>query len=74
MPTIEERVHTVVRNNLGGGDYDDDTKLGDDLGADSLDMAQVQMDIAEEFDIVTPDNIPVSTIGKIVNFVKEKAQ
>ena len=53
-----------------------DASIMDDLGADSLDIADIVMSIEEDFDIEVPDeelqNIKV--VGDIVKFIEENAE
>ena len=52
-----------------------ETTLADDLGADSLDIADIVMSIEEEFNVEVPDeqlqNIKV--VGDIVKYIEENA-
>ena len=48
-----------------------DTTFTDDLGADSLDVAQIIMGIEEEFD-VTVD--PVTTVGQALELIKNAVE
>ena len=52
-----------------------DTSIADDLGADSLDIADIVMSIEEEFNVEVPDeqlqNIKV--VGDIVKYIEENA-
>ncbi len=51
-----------------------DTKIADDLGADSLDLVDLIMAVEDEFDIEIPDEDVenIQTIGDIVNYIDEK--
>jgi len=46
----------------------------DDLGADSLDIAEIMMALEEEFDIEMPDDEAekISTVGDAVEYIKNK--
>lgn len=50
-----------------------DTNLADDLGADSLDMADVLMAIEDEFEIEVPDEVVanVKTVSDIVAYIED---
>ena len=53
-----------------------DTTFTDDLGADSLDVAQIIMGIEEEFDVtVAPDvAAPVTTVGQALELIKNAVE
>ena len=53
-----------------------DTKIADDLGADSLDVVELLMAIEEEFDFeVSEDDVDgIDTIGKAVEYIKNHAE
>ncbi len=46
----------------------------DDLGADSLDLYELIMALEEEYDVEIPtdDLENISTVGDVINFLKEK--
>ena len=49
-----------------------DTTFIDDLGADSLDVAQIIMGIEEEFDVVVDSEVAskVTTVGQAYDLIK----
>ena len=49
-----------------------DTKIGDDLGADSLDVVELLMSIEDEFDVEIPDEEieKLKTIGDVVEYIQ----
>lgn len=51
-----------------------DTSLTEDLGADSLDLADVLMAIEDEFDVEIPDEDieNIKTVGDIVDYIETK--
>ncbi len=51
----------------------DDAKFEDDLGADSLDTADIAMKFEEEFSIEIPDEalVKIRTVADAINFIKE---
>ena len=58
-----------------GVDADDitpDTTFVDDLGADSLDVAQIIMGIEEEFDVTVDSDVAsnVTTVGQALELIK----
>lgn len=50
-----------------------DSKLIDDLHADSLDIVELIMDLEQEFDVEIPDELlpKVQTVGDIVNYLSK---
>lgn len=50
------------------------SKIKDDLGADSLDMVEVIMELEEEFDIEVEDSDAASiiTVKDIVDYIQKK--
>jgi acyl carrier protein len=52
-----------------------DTKIADDLGADSLDLVDLLMSVEDEFGIEIPDEDVenISTIGDIVEYIDSKS-
>ncbi|MDO4565625.1 MAG: acyl carrier protein [Clostridia bacterium] len=51
-----------------------DSKLIDDLHADSLDIVELIMDLEQEYDIEIPDELlpQVKTVGDIVGYLEKK--
>ena len=51
-----------------------DTNIVDDLGADSLDVAELIMSVEDEFGIAIPDEdaTELATVGKIVEYIESK--
>ena len=80
MPTVYERVKTVVVDKLGVDeeDVDESASFVENLNADSLDLVELIMAFEEEF---TTDDNPVeisdddagniSTINDAVNYLKQ---
>lgn len=81
MPTVYERVKSMVADKLGvdEGDVREESSFADDLNADSLDLVELIMALEEEF---STDNQPVEisdedagnihTIRDAVNYLKER--
>ncbi len=61
--------------NVAEGDIRMDSRIKDDLGADSLDILQLLMTIEEEKGITIPDEelATFSTVGDIVNYLEKQA-
>lgn len=53
----------------------DETSFIDDLGADSLDLAELAMEFEDEFDISIPeDDEGIKTVGQAVDLVMKMAE
>jgi acyl carrier protein len=52
-----------------------ETKYQEDLGADSLDIAELVMEFEDEFDINIPDDAEnkIKTVGDTVKFIEEQS-
>ncbi len=53
-----------------------ETKYQEDLGADSLDQAELVMEFEDEFDINIPDDAEgkIKTVGDTVKFIEEEVK
>lgn len=53
-----------------------ESSIADDLGADSLDIADIVMSIEEEFDIEVPDDQlqNIKLVGDIVKYIEEHVE
>lgn len=71
--TIEEQVKGILKNRLGVSDEKlvAGAKLVDDLGADSLDAAELVLDFEDEFDLKIPDEDAekLTRVGAIVSYL-----
>ena len=73
---IFEQVKEVIADRLGV-DPDEikwESRLIEDLGADSLDNAELVMNLEEKFGIEIPDEdqTKIQTIEDIVNYIEDK--
>lgn len=52
-----------------------DTKIADDLGADSLDLVDLLMSIEDEFGVEIPDEEVenITTIGDVVDYIAKNS-
>jgi acyl carrier protein len=73
---VEDKVKKIVAENLGVEEDEvvPDAKFVDDLGADSLDTVELVMAFEEAFDIEIPDEDAekILTVGKAIDYIKEK--
>jgi acyl carrier protein len=72
---IFEKVKEKIAEQLGV-DEDEitlESKIIDDLGADSLDVVELVMALEEEFDIEIPDSDTegLNTVGDVVEYIDE---
>ncbi len=70
-----EKVKSIL---VDGLDLEEDqvtleSKIKEDLGADSLDMVDLIMSIEDEFDIkvAESDTASIKTVGDIVNYIEQ---
>ena len=69
-----EKLCSIIVDVLGveASDITPDTTFVDDLGADSLDVAQIIMGIEEEFDVTVDSDVAsnVTTVGQALELIK----
>lgn len=74
MSAIEERVkkRIVAQLDVKSEEVTDDASFVDDLGADSLDMVELVMELEEEFDIEIPDDEAekITTVQQAIDYIK----
>ena len=77
MGTVDERVKKIIGEQLGveEDEVTPEASFVEDLGADSLDTVELVMALEEEFGIEIPDEDAekILTVGKAVDYIKEKA-
>ena len=75
MDTIDERVKSIIADVLivNREDLKDSDEFMKDLGADSLDMVELTMELEREFEIEIPDEEiqHIDTVGKAVKYIEE---
>jgi len=73
--SVEERVIEIVANQLGVDKekVSRDSSFVNDLGADSLDMVELVMELEEEFDIDIPEDSAdkIETVGQAIDYLEE---
>lgn len=69
---IFEKIRGIVAEQLGIGEDEItlETNFVDDLGADSLDLFQVVMELEEAFDVKVEDVEGLKTVGDAVKFIE----
>lgn len=74
---LEERVFEVMKEIFGerADRVNRDTTILVDLGADSLDVAELVMELEEEFDINIPDTDTGNedkTVGQVIDYIAKR--
>jgi acyl carrier protein len=76
LATVIERVTKVVVDRLGVDESEVklEASFRDDLGADSLDVVELVMELEEEFDMQIDDEDAekIATVGNAVSFIESK--
>ena len=76
MKTLYNQVTDILRNVLDVQEEQikDNSKFVEDLGADSLTIVEIIMEVEEEFDIVVPDNEAefLLTVKDLRDYVEDK--
>jgi acyl carrier protein len=71
---IEQKVKEVVANlfNVDPEKITRETSFTNDLGADSLDLVELTMNLEEQFDLSIPaeEAEKVQTVGQAIDFIK----
>ncbi|WP_066175136.1 acyl carrier protein [Bacillus marinisedimentorum] len=74
MADVLDRVAKIVVDRLGVDESEvkPEAKFKDDLGADSLDVVELVMELEDEFDmeISDEDAEKIETVGDAVNYIK----
>ncbi len=76
LATVVERVTKVIVDRLGVDESEVkmEASFRDDLGADSLDVVELVMELEDEFDmeISDEDAEQISTVGNAVTYIESK--
>ena len=76
MTTVLERVSKVIVDRLGVDESEVTLKASfrEDLGADSLDVVELVMELEDEFDmeITDEDAEKISTVGDAIAYIESK--
>ena len=76
MATTEERIIQIVCDNLGVNkeQVTRNTSFQEDIGADSLDIVELVMELEEEFEITIPDEEAekIKTVGQAIDYIEAK--
>jgi acyl carrier protein len=76
VPSVEERVIEIVCENLGVNkeQVTRSTSFTEDVGADSLDIVELVMELEEEFEITIPDEQAekIKTVGEAIDYIERE--
>ncbi len=76
MASVEERVIEIVCENLAVSkdQVNRNTSFIEDIGADSLDIVELIMELEEEFEITIPDDQAekIKTVGEAVDYIQKE--
>lgn len=69
---MEQKVIKIIEEHTDSRDIKATDRLREDLGADSLDVVEIIMEIEEEFDIEIEDEVfeEMKTVQGIIDYVK----
>jgi len=74
MSEVYDRVKKIVIDRLGveEAEVTSDASFKDDLGADSLDVVELVMELEDEFDLEISDEDAekVTTVGEVVKYIE----
>jgi acyl carrier protein len=78
VASVEERVIEIVCENLGVSkdQVKRETKFQEDIGADSLDIVELVMELEEEFEITIPDDQAekIKTVGEAIDYIEKEKE
>lgn len=76
MADVLERITKIIVDRLGveAQEVTPEASFKDDLGADSLDVVELVMELEDEFEmeISDEDAEKITTVGDAVNYIKER--
>ena len=78
MSSVEQKVKQIIVEQLGVDEsqVDNSASFVDDLGADSLDIVELVMELEEEFEITIPDDQAekIKTVGEAIDYIERELQ
>lgn len=77
MSDVFERVKKIIVDRLGVDESEvtPEASFRDDLGADSLDVVELVMELEDEFDLEISDEDAekIRTVGEVVEYIKSRS-
>ena len=77
MSDVFERVKKIIVDRLGVDEAEvtPEASFRDDLGADSLDVVELVMELEDEFDLEISDEDAekIRTVGEVVEYIKSRS-
>ncbi len=77
-PPMEDRIKEIIIKQFGEGEKTVtlESSFVNDLGADSLDIVALVMELEDEFNVSIPDEDAekIQTVGDAVKYIKEHTQ
>jgi len=73
--SVQERLIPIVADKLGAkGEITRETSFRDDLGADSLDVVELVMELERQFELQIPDEEAekIKTVGQAIDYVEAR--
>jgi acyl carrier protein len=74
MSDVFERVKRIIVDRLGVDESEvtPEASFKDDLGADSLDIVELVMELEDEFDLEISDEDAekISTVGEVISYIE----
>jgi len=76
VSSVSEKVINIIADQLAVGkdQINPETDIANDLGADSLDIAELMIAFEEEFDISINEgqDEKISTVGQVIQYVESR--
>ncbi len=74
-PSIEQQVFRIIskRKAIRASRVRKTASLSRDLRFETLDVVDIILELERNFSITIPDEVPLSTVGDFVRFVRENA-
>ena len=72
---VNNQVIEILKDKLGVDEISSDDNLIEDIGADSLDIIEIVMEMEREFGISIPDDEVdpnFTTVGHLIDYIQEK--
>lgn len=78
MADIAAKVKEIIvdKLNVDASDVNPEASFTNDLGADSIDVVELIMELEKEFEITIPDDEAegITTVGQVIAYIEEHAK